>query len=414
MTLEEMGKSARNASFILSSAGTGLKNATLERISCDIIKNSDYILAQNQKDITVARQAGITEALIDRLMLTKARIDGMAEGILKVAALEDPTAKVDSGWVRPNGLRIFKARVPLGVIGIIYEARPNVTVDAAALCLKSGNVCILRGGKEAINSNLALVSIMRSSLQSIGLPQDCVQILEDTSRETARELMRLNKYLDVLIPRGGVSLIRSVVENSTVPVIETGIGNCHVYIDKAADLEMGANIIFNAKTSRPSVCNAAETLLVHEAIAAEFLPRAKKLLDTKNVELRGCAKTCAILGENIKLATQEDWVTEYNDYILAIKVVENIDEAIKHINTFGSRHSEAIVTESYTNSEKFLQQIDAAAVYVNASTRFTDGEEFGFGAEIGISTQKLHARGPMGLAELTTIKYLVYGSGQTR
>jgi len=414
MTLEEMGKSARNASFILSSAGTGLKNATLERISCDIIKNSDYILAQNQKDITVARQAGITEALIDRLMLTKARIDGMAEGILKVVALEDPTAKVDSGWVRPNGLRIFKARVPLGVIGIIYEARPNVTVDAAALCLKSGNVCILRGGKEAINSNLALVSIMRSSLQSIGLPQDCVQILEDTSRETARELMRLNKYLDVLIPRGGVSLIRSVVENSTVPVIETGIGNCHVYIDKAADLEMGANIIFNAKTSRPSVCNAAETLLVHEAIAAEFLPRAKKLLDTKNVELRGCAKTCAILGENIKLATQEDWVTEYNDYILAIKVVENIDEAIKHINTFGSRHSEAIVTESYTNSEKFLQQIDAAAVYVNASTRFTDGEEFGFGAEIGISTQKLHARGPMGLAELTTIKYLVYGSGQTR
>jgi glutamate-5-semialdehyde dehydrogenase len=414
MTLEEMGKSARNASFILSSAGTGLKNATLERISCDIIKNSDYILAQNQKDITVARQAGITEALIDRLMLTKARIDGMAEGILKVAALEDPTAKVDSGWVRPNGLRIFKARVPLGVIGIIYEARPNVTVDAAALCLKSGNVCILRGGKEAINSNLALVSIMRSSLQSIGLPQDCVQILEDTSREIARELMRLNKYLDVLIPRGGVSLIRSVVENSTVPVIETGIGNCHVYIDKAADLEMGANIIFNAKTSRPSVCNAAETLLVHEAIAAEFLPRAKKLLDTKNVELRGCAKTCAILGENIKLATQEDWVTEYNDYILAIKVVENIDEAIKHINTFGSRHSEAIVTESYTNSEKFLQQIDAAAVYVNASTRFTDGEEFGFGAEIGISTQKLHARGPMGLAELTTIKYLVYGSGQTR
>jgi len=414
MTLEEMGKSARNASFILSSAGTGLKNATLERISCDIIKNSDYILAQNQKDIIVARQAGITEALIDRLMLTKARIDGMAEGILKVAALEDPTAKVDSGWVRPNGLRIFKARVPLGVIGIIYEARPNVTVDAAALCLKSGNVCILRGGKEAINSNLALVSIMRSSLQSIGLPQDCVQILEDTSREIARELMRLNKYLDVLIPRGGVSLIRSVVENSTVPVIETGIGNCHVYIDKAADLEMGANIIFNAKTSRPSVCNAAETLLVHEAIAAEFLPRAKKLLDTKNVELRGCAKTCAILGENIKLATQEDWVTEYNDYILAIKVVENIDEAIKHINTFGSRHSEAIVTESYTNSEKFLQQIDAAAVYVNASTRFTDGEEFGFGAEIGISTQKLHARGPMGLAELTTIKYLVYGSGQTR
>ena len=414
MTLEEMGKSARNASFILSSAGTGLKNATLERISCDIIKNSDYILAQNQKDITVARQAGITEALIDRLMLTKARIDGMAEGILKVAALEDPTAKVDSGWVRPNGLRIFKARVPLGVIGIIYEARPNVTVDAAALCLKSGNVCILRGGKEAINSNLALVSIMRSSLQSIGLPQDCVQILEDTSRETARELMRLNKYLDVLIPRGGVSLIRSVVENSTVPVIETGIGNCHVYIDKAADLEMGANIIFNAKTSRPSVCNAAETLLVHEAIAAEFLPRAKKLLDTKNVELRGCAKTCAILGENIKLATQEDWVTEYNDYILAIKVVENIDEAIKHINTFGSRHSEAIVTESYTNSEKFLQQIDAAAVYVNASTRFTDGEEFGFGAEIGISTQKLHARGPMGLVELTTIKYLVYGSVQTR
>lgn len=414
MTLAEIGANLKASSFKLASASAVQKNEVLEKIAQALIGQTEPILQANRQDIDAARASGMSEAMIDRLTLTPERIEGIAEGVRKVMALDDPIGKIDGGWVRPNGLRIEKVRVPLGVTGIIFESRPNVTVDAAVLCLKSGNACLLRGGKEAIRSNLALAKVMRGAIEEAGLPADCVQVLEDTSRETAREMMRLNQYLDVLIPRGGAGLIRSVVENATVPVIETGTGNCHVYIDASGDLEMGANIIFNAKTSRPSVCNAAETLLVHKDVAAEFLPMAKALLDTKKVELRGCEKTIAILGDSVRPASEEDWFKEYNDYILAIRVVENIDEAIEHINHYGTKHSEAIVTRSYAATEQFMQQVDAAAVYVNASTRFTDGFEFGFGAEIGISTQKLHARGPMGLNELTTVKYRVYGSGQLR
>lgn len=414
MTLDEMGSRAKAAESTLAVLGIAEKNKALALIAQDLVANSARILAANQKDIAAAREAGISDALIDRLTLTQARIEGIADGIVKVTALDDPVGKIEGGWNRPNGLRILKTRVPLGVIGIIFEARPNVAADAAALCLKSGNACILRGGKEALNSNLAIVSVMREAIGKAGLPEDCIQIVTDTSHETARELMRLKKYLDVLIPRGGAGLIRSVVENSTVPVIETGTGNCHVYIDSAADLAMGADIIFNAKTSRPSVCNAAETLLVHKDVAQLFLPMAKKLLDTKNVELRGDAAVRKILGDSVKEATEADWETEYNDYILAVRVVDSLDDAIAHINHYGTGHSEAIVTGSYENGEKFLHLVDAAAVYINASTRFTDGNEFGFGAEIGISNQKLHARGPMGLTELTTVKYQIYGSGQIR
>lgn len=414
MTLAEIGANLKASSFKLASASAVQKNEVLEKIAQALIGQTEPILQANRQDIDAARASGMSEAMIDRLTLTPERIEGIAEGVRKVMALDDPIGKIDGGWVRPNGLRIEKVRVPLGVTGIIFESRPNVTVDAAVLCLKSGNACLLRGGKEAIRSNLALARVMRGAIEEAGLPADCVQVLEDTSRETAREMMRLNQYLDVLIPRGGAGLIRSVVENATVPVIETGTGNCHVYIDASGDLEMGANIIFNAKTSRPSVCNAAETLLVHKDVAAEFLPIAKALLDTKKVELRGCEKTIAILGNSVRPAAEEDWFKEYNDYILAIRVVENIDEAIEHINHYGTKHSESIVTRSYEATEQFMQQVDAAAVYVNASTRFTDGFEFGFGAEIGISTQKLHARGPMGLNELTTVKYRVYGSGQLR
>ena len=414
LTLEEIGKKAKLAAEELAIAGTNVKNNALINIANALCENASLIIEANKKDVENARQNGISEAIIDRLSLDEKRIKSIAEGVLQVAALDDPIGKSDSAWTRPNGLRICKTRVPLGVIGIIYEARPNVTVDAAALTLKSGNACILRGGKEAIHSNLCIADIMRKAIELSNLPADCVQVISDTSRETATQLMKLNKYLDVLIPRGGAGLIRSVVENSTVPVIETGVGNCHIYIDETADLDMGAEIIFNAKTQRPSVCNAAETLLVNEKIAERFLPKAKALLDKKNVELRGCEKTIAILGQNVKPATDEDYAKEFLDYILAVKVVPNVDEAIRHINNYGSSHSEAIITESYKNAEKFLQRVDAAAVYVNASTRFTDGNEFGFGAEIGISTQKLHARGPMGLGELTTIKYCIYGSGQIK
>lgn len=414
MTLDQLGKRAKSASPLLALAGTALKNTALMKIADDLESNADRILTENRRDIDAAKASGMSEALVDRLSLNVSRISAIADGVRKVAALDDPTGKSDGSWTRPNGLRIVKTRVPLGVVGIIYESRPNVTADAASLCLKSGNACILRGGREAIHSNLAIAEIMRAAIRDSGLPEDCVQVVEDTSRESSREMMRLNEYLDVLIPRGGGGLIRSVVENSTVPVIQTGVGNCHVYVDETAELDMGAKIIFNAKASRPSVCNAAETLLVHEKIADAFLPKAKELLDTKRVELRGCEKTKAILGGDVVPASEDDWRTEYLDYILAVKVVRNIDEAIEHINRYGSGHSEAIVTESYSNAEKFLNRVDAAAVYVNASTRFTDGYEFGFGAEIGISTQKLHARGPMGLFELTTIKYAIYGMGQTR
>ncbi|ADU25725.1 glutamate-5-semialdehyde dehydrogenase [Ethanoligenens harbinense] len=414
MTIQEMGKRAKDAARVLAAVSSGQKDRALLAIAAALRAKEADILQANAEDVQAGRQNGLTDALIDRLTLTPARIEGIATGMEQVAGLPDPVGKLDAGWTRPNGLRIFKTRVPLGVVGIIFESRPNVTVDAASLCLKAGNACILRGGKEAIRSNLAFARVMRGALKESGLPEDAIQVVEDTTRDSAAALMRLNGYLDVLIPRGGAGLIQSVVQNATVPVIETGVGNCHVFVDESANTEMAAQIIFNAKAQRPSVCNAAETLLVHKNIAVAFLPRAKALLDTKQVELRGDETVRAILGGDVQPAVEDDWATEFLDYILAVKVVDSLDEAIAHIARYGSGHSECIVTENYTNSEHFLREVDAAAVYVNASTRFTDGGEFGFGAEIGISTQKLHARGPMGLAELTTVKYQIYGSGQIR
>lgn len=412
--LETQGLAARHAERVLAVAGTAQKNRALEAIARALKERESAILAENQKDLAAARESGMKASLLDRLALSPQRIDGIVEGVRQVAALPDPIGCVTRMEKRPNGLVIGKRRVPLGVIGIIYEARPNVTVDAAALCLKSGNAVILRGGKEAFRSNKAFVAVMRDALEAAGLPRDCVALVEDTSRASAQELMGLTGYLDVLIPRGGAGLIRTVVENARVPVIETGVGVCHVYVDGEADLDMGARIIYNAKTSRPSVCNAAECLLVHAQAAEAFLPKAKALLDQKNVELRGCPRTCAILGEGVQPACEADWDTEFGDYILAVKVVEDAGEAIDFINAHGSGHSEAIVTNNYFTAQRFLDQVDAAAVYVNASTRFTDGFEFGLGAEIGISTQKMHARGPMGLEELTSSKYIVYGTGQVR
>ncbi len=412
--LETQGLAARHAARVLSTADAAQKNAALEAIAQGILAGRDVILAENGKDLDAARSAGMRQSLLDRLALDGGRIDGIVEGVRQVAALPDPIGTVTKMEKRPNGLVIGKRRVPLGVIGIIYEARPNVTVDAAALCLKSGNAAILRGGKEAFRSNRAFVAVMRDALESAGLPGDCVALVEDTSRASANELMCLTGYLDVLIPRGGAGLIKSVVQNAKVPVIETGVGVCHVYVDAAADLDMAAEIVYNAKTSRPSVCNAAECLLVHEAVAEAFLPKAKALLDRKNVELRGCPRTAEILGERVVPATAEDYDAEFGDYILAVKVVGSAGEAMDFIAEHGSGHSEAIVTNDYFTAQTFLDQVDAAAVYVNASTRFTDGFEFGLGAEIGISTQKMHARGPMGLEELTSSKYIVYGTGQIR
>lgn len=407
------GQSAKKAAAILGTAGTDAKNAALHKIAEAFLKNTDFILEENQKDIDSARKNGISEGLIDRLTLNTSRIDGMAEGIRQIAELPDPIGEVTGEFKRPNGLHIGEMRVPLGVVGIIYEARPNVTADAAALCIKSGNACILRCGKEAHKSSMAITKVIREALCDAGLPADCVNLVEDTSRESALALMKLNDYLDVIIPRGGAGLIRSVVENATVPAIETGTGNCHVYVDQSADLDMAEKIIINAKTSRPSVCNAEEKLLVHRDIAKEFLPRILTALSEKSVEITGDEQVCKIF-PTATLATDDDWGTEYLDLKIGVKVVESIDEAISHINKYGSRHSEAIITESYGNSQKFLESIDAAAVYVNASTRFTDGFEFGFGAEIGISTQKIHARGPMGLKALTTTKYIIRGNGQIR
>ena len=412
--LETQGLAARHAERVLAVAGTAQKNRALEAMARALKERESAILAENQKDLAAARESGMKASLLDRLALSPQRIDGIVEGVRQVAALPDPIGCVTRMEKRPNGLVIGKRRVPLGVIGIIYEARPNVTVDAAALCLKSGNAVILRGGKEAFRSNKAFVAVMRDALEAAGLPRDCVALVEDTSRASAQELMGLTGYLDVLIPRGGAGLIRTVVENARVPVIETGVGVCHVYVDEEADLDMGARIIYNAKTSRPSVCNAAECLLVHAQAAEAFLPKAKALLEQKNMELRGCPRTCAILGEGVQPACEADWDTEFGDYILAVKVVEDAGEAIDFINAHGSGHSEAIVTNNYFTAQRFLDQVDAAAVYVNASTRFTDGFEFGLGAEIGISTQKMHARGPMGLEELTSSKYIVYGTGQVR
>lgn len=407
------GEKAKKASYKLSNLSSTVKNNGLQKIAEMLVKREKDILEANAVDIDNAKNKGISASLIDRLTLTSSRIKDMAEGLLQVAALPDPVGEVVAMWKRPNGLQIGQQRVPLGVVGIIYEARPNVTVDAAALCLKTGNAVILRGGSEAINSNKAVVAVINEALCEAGIPEGAVQLIEDTSRETAVDMMKLKKYIDVLIPRGGAGLIQSVVQNSTIPVIETGTGNCHVYVNSEADMDMAEKIIVNAKTNRPSTCNAAETLLVDEVVAEEFLPKALKALSDLKVEIRGCEKTCRIF-ESAVTADEEDWYKEYNDYILAVKVVKNIDEAIEHINNYGTKHSEAIVTTNYSNAQRFLQEVDAAAVYVNASTRFTDGFEFGFGAEIGISNQKLHARGPMGLKELTTVKYIIYGNGQVR
>ena len=411
--LKEMGILAKAASREMMNIKAEMTSKALLAIAESLIKNTDKILKENEKDINAFIEKGGKSTMVDRLRLTKERIADMADGVRKVEMLSSPVGEVINMTLRPNGLKIGKKRVPLGVIGIIYEARPNVTVDAAALCIKTQNACILRGGSEAINSNSIICDIISEALKTAGYPDNSVQLVRNTDRSVATELMKMNDYIDVLIPRGGAGLIKTVVNNATVPVIETGTGNCHIYVEETADFKMAADITINAKTSRPSVCNAAETLLVDEKIAEEFLPLVKKELDKFNVELRGCTKTLSIL-KDITPAKEEDFETEYNDLIFAIKVVSGIDEAIAHINKYGTGHSEAIVTNDYAKSNQFLDCVDAAAVYVNASTRFTDGFEFGFGAEIGISTQKLHARGPMGLSELTTTKYIIYGSGQIR
>ena len=411
---QELGKRAKAAEAFISSASTMQKNKALAAISKALIENSSLIIAENAKDIAAAKENGMSEAKQDRLMLDASRIEGIAKGVDQIIALGDPIGEIIGGGNRPNGLQIIKTRVPLGVIGIIFESRPNVTVDAAAHCLKTGNVVILKGGKEAINSNICLGKIMREAVESAGLPADIIQVVENTDRETTNELMRLNGYVDVIIPRGSANLIQAVVRNATVPVIETGAGNCHVYVDASADLDMAVEITDNAKTQRPSVCNAIESLLVHKDVAEKFLPMIAERFKSHNVKIYGCDRTIAILGSSVEKATETEYATEFNDYIIAVKVVDDIDEAIAHIRKYSTKHSECIVTSSLENARKFQTQVDAAAVYVNASTRFTDGGEFGFGAEIGISTQKLHARGPMGLAELTTVKYLINGNGQVR
>ena len=411
--VEDKGRAAKVAARALAIAGTNAKNAALLAMADALGAHQNAILEANARDIAGAKERGLTPHLIERLTLTPRRIGEMQTGLRQVAALPDPIGAVLSGWRRPNGLQITKTRVPLGVIGIIYESRPNVTVDAAALCLKSGNAALLRGGSEAIHSNVALARVLQGALQTVGLPTACVQLIESTDRAAARRLMTLNESVDCLIPRGGASLIKTVIETATVPVIETGTGNCHVYVDKDADFAMAAEIVLNAKVQRPSVCNSAETLLVHQSIAAAFLPLIGRRLTEANVEVRGDERTRALLPGAVE-ATEQDWYEEFNALVLAVKVVDSLEDALSHINTYGTRHSEAIITENYAASQAFIDGVDCAAVYVNASTRFTDGFEFGFGAEIGISNQKLHARGPMGLEELTTYKYVVRGQGQIR
>lgn len=413
MDVRNLAKHAKDASLQLAATSAKTRNDALNAMAEALLLHAEEILAANAMDVQAAKEAGIRAAYIDRLTLTPSRLDGMANGLKKVALLPDPIGKSDCAFTRPNGLHIEKRRVPLGVIGIIYEARPNVTADAVALCIKSGNACVLRGGSEAIRSNSAVCDCLTEAAEKAGIPKGSIQLLRNTSREEAGEMMRLNGLIDVLIPRGGAGLIKSVVEQASVPVIETGSGVCHVYIDESANLEMAASIIENAKCSRPSVCNAAETLLVHAYVAGQYLPEIGRRLIERGVDLRCDARAKALIPGALD-ATEEDWSTEYGDLILSIKVVNSLDEAMEHIQTYGTHHSDAIVTESYARAERFLNEVDSAAVYVNASTRFTDGEEFGFGAEIGISTQKLHARGPMGLDELTTVKYVVRGSGQIR
>ena len=411
--LTQIGKNAKKAERVLMTAPLVSRDNALKEIAAALRENCDYIINENKKDIEAAKEKGMSPSMLDRLSLDEKRIEGIASAVENIISLPDPLGRVLSGEVRPNGMKISKVSVPLGVIAVIFEARPNVTVDAAALCLKSGNTVILRGGKEAINSNKAMALVMRRALSKAGLPEDCIQLVEDTSRESATALMKMNGYVDVLIPRGGAGLIRACVENSTVPVIETGTGNCHIYIDKDADFTKAVSIVNNAKTSRPSVCNACESLVVHEAVAEKILPLIKAALDEKDVVIHGDEKTASIIPDAV-LATEEDYAKEYLGYEISVKVVSDISEAVDHIMQYSSGHSECIITENYTAANYFTASVDAAAVYVNASTRFTDGGEFGFGAEIGISTQKLHARGPLGLPELTTVKYIITGDGQIR
>lgn len=412
--MESLGSKAKIAARSAAAAGTELKNKALCAISEALNANVDRIVAANQQDLTAAKENGMSAAMQDRLRLDSQRIAAIAAAVLKVVALPDPIGEELGGWLRPNGLRIRQVRVPMGVIGIIFESRPNVTVDAAVLCLKAGNAVILRGGKEAIHSNTCLVNVMREALETTGLPADLIQLVEKTDRETAADMMRLNGYLDVLIPRGGAGLIQAVVKQATVPVIETGAGNCHVYVDADADLDMAVAITDNAKTQRPSVCNAIETLLVHKDIAPVFLPAIKQQFDAHEVLIHGDETVQQILGDCVVPVTEADYATEYNDYEIAVRVVDSVEDAVAHILKYSTHHSECIVTKSMENADYFQNSVDSAAVYVNASTRFTDGEEFGFGAEIGISTQKLHARGPMGLLALTTTQYRISGNGQVR
>lgn len=411
--LENLGKNARGAEGAMRTLPTDKKNQVLLRVARRLEERADTLLAANALDVENGRKNGMPEGIVDRLLLTPERIRGMAEGLEEVAALEDPIGEVLGMKKRPNGLLIGQKRVPLGVVGIIYEARPNVTADAFGLCFKTGNVVILKGGSDAIHSNVAIVDCIRETLRECGVTENAIQLIADTSRETASAFMKLNRYVDVLIPRGGRGLIQAVVNQSTIPVIETGTGNCHIFVDETADLAMAADIVMNAKTQRVGVCNACESLLVHEKVKDAFLPALAKRLSEKQVEIRADEAASAVIPGAVP-ATEEDWGTEYLDYIISVKVVGSVQEAIDHINRYNTGHSEAIITNSYANAQKFLDEVDAAAVYVNASTRFTDGFEFGYGAEIGISTQKLHARGPMGLLALTTTKYIIYGSGQVR
>ena len=413
MDLNEIGRLAKAAQPALQKADTDAKNQVLHRAAELLVEQCDFLLKENEKDMENGRANGMPEGLLDRLLLTEQRVKQMAEGLSQLELLEDPVGEVLSMKKRPNGLLIGQKRVPLGVVGIIYEARPNVTADAFGLCFKTGNAVILKGGKDAIYSNKAIVKVLRRALAEKGFPEAAVTLIEDTSRETTTAFMKLREYVDVLIPRGSAGLIRAVVENSTIPVIETGTGNCHIYVDETADLDMAVDIIFNAKTQRIGVCNACESLVIHEKVLDALMPKLKARLDEKQVEIRGDEKVCASI-EGIVPAKEADYGTEYLDYILSAKTVSSLDEAITHINRYNTGHSEAIITNDYSHAQRFLDEIDAAAVYVNASTRFTDGFEFGFGAEIGISTQKLHARGPMGLLALTTTKYIIYGNGQIR
>ena len=411
--LRKIGEAAKGAEPCMRTLDTNIKNKALLAIANALESQKEYLLKENEKDIAAAVKNNMKEGLVDRLRLTKDRIAGMAEGLRQIAALEDPIGEVLGMKRRPNGLLIGQQRVPLGVIGIIYESRPNVTADAFGLCFKAGNVVILKGGSDALLSNKAIVKVIRKTLSECQVTEDAIQLIESTDRETTAAFMKMNEYVDVLIPRGGAGLIKAVVNGSTIPVIETGTGNCHIYVDESADIDMAVNIIFNAKTQRIGVCNACESLVVHEKIKDALLPAMEQRLKEKNVELRGDERAMSVL-PNMTLATEEDWGKEYLDYILSIKTVSSLEEAIAHINRYNTGHSEAIITKDYENAQRFLNEIDAAAVYVNASTRFTDGFEFGFGAEIGISTQKLHARGPMGLLALTSTKYIIYGEGQVR